>query len=266
MEIADIINTSQTDQGVAWTSLSAITNNDNHYAYATINGSSKENAKPKSIEIKSVFDANSYSYDTDELFIEYKLYVDDGLQSLDGFSLLKQPTIIINFHDGKSYTIYQEEYCNDNYRDDYLINHVKVDKKLSLDLLNNEFTISFVFDRIDSVVDNDVTVYCDYVKVKLVSSLPMDTTNNCHWLPFRLTSSKISTNSNFYKKEQGAYLESGYVDAPVNESFQVTYESVNLRDDEYVIIQLGDGIAFDTSVGVTSQNCSVDYNSNTNII
>lgn len=267
MEVADIGNITQSDQGVAWLLLSYINKNDNRYAYSVLNGSTKENGKPKTIETEAKFDIDSYNQDTDEFFIEYKLYVDDTTMLLDGFSLLKQPKIIINFYNGESYEVVQDEYCNDNLRDDYLTRHVKIDRELSLDMLNNPFKANFVFDNIDSVADADVIIYCDYIKFKIVSSLPSDDWDT-HLIPYFIRpNGGFTHDAGIYEKEYGAYGE--FIDTfgiPIDYSYRIDYESKNLRDDEYTIIKLDDGITFDSNHAIESQNCSLDYDSNTNII
>ena len=267
MEIADIIDISQSDKGVAWSSLSLLNNNDNRYAYVVLNGSNKENGKAKSIEIKAKFDIGAYDYDTDELFIEYKLYVDDTTMALDGFSLMKQPKITIDFANGEKWELVQEEYCNDNLRDDYLVKHIKVDKELSLDILNNPFIATFSFDNINSVSDADSIIYCDYIKFKVVSSLPSDEWND-HMIPYLIMPhGGFTLDADIFEKEYGAYGE--MIDTygiPMDYSYRIDYESMNLRDEEYTIIRLDDGITFDDDHAIESQNCSMDYDSNTNVI
>lgn len=243
MELGEVGNYVQTGEGVAWSSLSFLSTKDSRYAYATINGSSRNTSRPKNIILEDVkFNIPSFNPSRQEVYIEYKLYLDEPAVP-DGFSLLKRPDILITFYDDSKYLIEHDDYVQDDFRELFLVKNEKIDTTINVNHLSQPFTVEFIFDEYNSNDPTNVTVMMDYVVVKIVE-LEKDV-EVVGWKYHPLSNVTLTI---------PAGETTGEGQNTITNDIMVGIRAYNKKEDEVFYIMIPNDAEFDDSKGFETQN------------
>ena len=244
MEVATITSYSQTGNGVSWISLSNVDTSDNRYAYVELDGSLNYKNTPKPITFEGVCfkDLKTFNRETNDLVVEYKLYIDDEV--LDGTSNYLHPNIIFNFADGSSFTVTQDKLVKDNITDNLLVSHIIVNNYFSVTQLNTPFTVEFDFKELNSIRKATTRVYLDYVQFKIVNSL----NDSNHYV----VNMDVAVDPN-EQKEPVEYVCDEITEVNLGSVFNLRLRCVNRFEDEFFILYL-QGLDVDRSTGVICEN------------